>query len=419
MELKYYDLLGVPRNAPADDIKKAYRKLALKWHPDKNPNNPQAAEKFKELTAAYEVLSDPQKREIYDQYGEEGLKGGGFHASDAESIFAQFFGGGDPFGGLFGGGGRKQRPRKGDDIVFQLGVSLADLYNGKISKIKISRNSVCSACKGKGSLKENSVRPCGGCKGQGMKVVRRQLGPGMVQQLQQVCDECGGTGEVIDEKDRCRTCGGKKTVPVQRVLEVPVDRGASWGDKIILYGEGEEAPNLPAGDGIIILKEKQALDFQGWQRINRDDLLVNREITLLEALTGFEIQIPHLDGRVLKVKSPPDTVTKPGDIHVIEEQGMPIKGRPSSFGRLFIKYAVKFPDGKEMKQPQVRQKLRDALPHPEDPPMHPASISVEDCTAKVYTPSAQESRRATAQAQEASDDDEGHPRAAQCSGTIM
>jgi len=422
---KYYELLGVQRDASAEEIKKAYRKLALKLHPDKNPNDPRASDKFKELTAAYEVLSDPQKKEIYDQYGEEGLKGGGFHASDAESIFAQFFGGADPFDGFFGGGGRrKQRPQKGEDIVFQLGVTLTDLYNGKTSKIKITRNAVCSTCAGRGGMRDNSSRPCGGCKGQGVKIVRRQLGPGMIQQLQQVCDECGGKGEVIDEKDRCKTCSGKKTVPIQKVLEIPVDKGSKWGDKIMIYGEGEEEPGLPAGDVVIVLKEKQSdnATLANWQRVNKDDLLLNREITLLEALTGFEIQVVHLDGRVLKMKSPSHAVTKPGDIHVLEDQGMPIKGRPSAHGRLFIKYLVKFPDAKDMKHHHVRQKLREALPRPDDAPMSTAAEVVEECHAKVYTPSESESRRASISQHDESDSEEGgggRARAAQCSGTIM
>lgn len=189
----------------------------------------------------------------------------------------------------------------------------------------------------------------------------------------------------------------------------------------MIYGEGEEAPGLPAGDVVIVLKEKQSDNpaLANWQRVNKDDLLYTREITLLEALTGFEIQVLHLDGRVLKVKSPSHTVTKPGDIHVLEDQGMPVKGRPSSHGRLFIKYNVKFPDAKDMKHHHVKQKLREALPRPEDMPMAAASDVVEECHAKVYTPSESEARRAAAHTQEESDDEAGQPRAAQCSGTIM
>jgi len=230
----------------------------------------------------------------------------------------------------------------------------------------------------------------------------------MVQQLQQVCDECSGKGEVIDEKDRCKSCQGKKTVPIQKVLEIPVDKGSKWGDKIMIYGEGEEEPGLPAGDVVIVLKEKHSADLPAlanWQRVNKDDLLLNREISLLEALTGFEIQVQHIDGRILKVKAPSNTVTKPGDIHVLEEQGMPIKGRPSSHGRLFIKYSVKFPDAKDMKSNNVRQKLREALPRPDDAPMSTGADVVEECHAKVYQPSESESRKASARAEE-SDEDE-------------
>lgn len=159
---KFYKALGVEKTASADDIKKAFRKLALQYHPDKNPSA-EAAEKFKEISAAYEVLSDPQKRETYDQFGEEGLQGQGFHASNAEDIFAQFF------GGAFGGGGRRG-PRKGEDINYQLAVTLKELYTGKTSKIKVTRNVLCQGCNGKGSSKEGVVKKCDTCNGQGIRM---------------------------------------------------------------------------------------------------------------------------------------------------------------------------------------------------------------------------------------------------------
>jgi curved DNA-binding protein CbpA len=160
---KFYKVLGVPKNSSVDEIKKAFRKMAMQYHPDKNPA-PEAAEKFKEISAAYEVLSDPQKREMYDQYGEEGLKEGGFHASDASSIFEQFFG-----GGMFGGGGRRG-PRKGEDIGYALQVTLKELYMGKTTKIKINRNVVCQSCAGKGVTKEGASQKCTICRGSGVKL---------------------------------------------------------------------------------------------------------------------------------------------------------------------------------------------------------------------------------------------------------
>jgi len=151
---KYYEVLGVDKNANEQEIKKAYRKLAVKFHPDKNPNNPEAAEKFKEISAAYEVLTDPEKRQLYDKYGEEGLQGrGGFH--DPTSIFESLFGGG--FADLFGGGGRRGGPRRGDDLKYSLGVTLRELYNGKTAKLKVTKNVICLECMARGASKKAAL----------------------------------------------------------------------------------------------------------------------------------------------------------------------------------------------------------------------------------------------------------------------
>lgn len=160
---KFYKVLGVEKTATSDDIKKAFRKLALQYHPDKNPS-PEAADKFKEISAAYEVLSDPAKRETYDQYGEDGLQASGFHGSNAEDIFAQFFG-----GGMFGGGGRRG-PRKAEDITYQLAAGLKELYTGKTTKIRVTRGVVCSTCNGKGAEKEGLAKKCDQCNGQGVRM---------------------------------------------------------------------------------------------------------------------------------------------------------------------------------------------------------------------------------------------------------
>ncbi|EPS59846.1 hypothetical protein M569_14958, partial [Genlisea aurea] len=234
---RYYDILGVPKSASPDDLKRAYRKAAIKNHPDKGGD----PEKFKELSHAYDVLSDPEKREIYNQYGEDALKegmggggGGGMH--DPFDIFSSFFGG-SHFGA--GGSSRGRRQRKGDDLVQPLKVSLEDLYTGTSKKLSLSRNVICSKCGGKGSKSGASLK-CPGCQGSGMKVSIRQLGPGMLQQMQHPCNECYGTGEAISERDRCGQCKGKKVVAEKKVMEAHIEKGMQNGQKITFPGESDE-----------------------------------------------------------------------------------------------------------------------------------------------------------------------------------
>jgi DnaJ family protein A protein 2 len=415
----FYKVLGVEKTATVEDIKKSFRKLALKYHPDKNPT-PEAAEKFKQISAAYEVLSDQKKKEIYDQYGEEGLKAGGFEAHDANDIFRSFFG--DIFGGGGGGGHHHRGPAKGEDIGFQLGASLKDMYNGKTSKIKINKNVVCPECSGKGSHKEGATRKCPGCLGRGVKIITRQIGPGMIQQLQQVCPECQGQGEVINEKDRCKKCVGKKTIPESKVLEVNIDKGMQFGERIILRGEGEQEPGSEPGDVIIILREKEREST--WQR-NGDDLLYTQRLTLVEALTGYEFHITHLDGRVLVVKNMDKDIVKPGDVRVIEHEGMPVKGTGGlRKGDLYVRFDIIFPTAEELADEAKRKALRDILPAPAPLPMIPAEAESEACLAKPTTAGFGDSNRQGGGNRTGGDSDDeddhrgGGPRPG-CSSVIM
>jgi DnaJ family protein A protein 2 len=183
-ENEYYTRLGVEASASVDDIKKAYKKMAIKFHPDKNPNNPEAVEKFKEISEAYEVLSDEKKRQIYDKYGKDGLKEGGFNAHNAEDIFSQFFGGGG-FSSFFGGGGNRG-PKRTENIVHELQVTLEDLYKGKTSKLAVQRNVLCGKCSGSGAREGASAAKCRTCEGRGVRIIIKQMGP-MIQQMQTVC----------------------------------------------------------------------------------------------------------------------------------------------------------------------------------------------------------------------------------------
>lgn len=391
---RFYEILGVSKNATEDEIKKAYRKAAMKNHPDKGGD----PEKFKELAQAYEVLSDSQKREIYDRYGEDALKegmggGGGMH--DPFDIFESFFGG-NPFGG--GGSGRGRRQRRGEDVVHPLKVSLEDLYKGITKKLSLSRNVICSKCSGKGSKSGASMK-CSGCKGTGMKVSIRQLGPGMIQQMQHPCNECKGTGETIDDKDRCPQCKGEKVVPEKKVLEVHVEKGMQNGQKITFPGEADEAPDTVTGDIVFVLQQKEHPKFKR----KGEDLFVDHTLTLTEALCGFQFILTHLDGRQLLIKSNPGEVVKPDQFKAINEEGMPMYQRPFMRGKLYIHFIVEFPDSLSPDQVKALEAI-----FPAKPKSQYTDMELDECeeTTLHDVNMEEEMRRKQSAQQEAYDEDE-------------
>jgi len=403
---KLYDTLGVTRDANESDIRKQYRKLAMQYHPDKNPNNPAAAEKFQEISHAYEVLSDNEKREVYNQYGEEGLKegGGGFSAED---IFSQFFGGGF-FGGGGGGprrGGRPQQ-RRGEDLQHPLKVTLEDLYKGKTTKLSLQKSVLCADCGGKGSKNPNAVKRCDGCRGQGIKVTLRQIAPGMVQQMQQTCPECRGTGEVIKDKDRCTKCSGTKTYSEKKVLDVYIDKGMRHGQRVVFAGEGDQAPDIVPGDIIVVLQQKEHPLFKR----DGDDLYMEQELTLHEALCGYELRITHLDGRILRVKSTPGVVVTPGDIKCINNEGMPIHKRPYEKGRLIIKFNVVFP---KTLTPEAIKLIDKSLPKPKAKPAVNEE-EVEDVTLSEFVQSERHGHHGREAYEEDDEEGHGHPQGVSC-----
>ncbi|KAL8154746.1 dnaJ protein homolog [Apium graveolens] len=364
---KYYEVLGVPKSASQDELKKAYRKAAIKNHPDKGGD----PEKFKELAQAYEVLSDPEKREVYDEYGEDALKegmgGGGGPGHNPFDIFESFFGG----GGFGGGGSSRGRKKQGEDVVQTLKVSMEDVYNGTIKKLSLTRNILCAKCKGKGSKSGNSGK-CYGCQGSGMRVTTRQIGPGMIQQMQHVCPECRGSGEVINDKDRCAQCKGSKVTQEKRVLTVDVEKGMQHGQKIVLEGQADEAPDTITGNIVFVLQLKEHPKFKR----KFDDLYVEHTLTLSEALCGFQFALTHLDGRQLLIKSNPGEVIKPDSYKAVNDEGMPQYQRPFIKGRLFIHFNVEFPDSGFL-SPEKCKSLETVLPV--KPTKHSSDIDMEDC----------------------------------------
>ncbi|CBQ73123.1 probable YDJ1-mitochondrial and ER import protein [Sporisorium reilianum SRZ2] len=363
-ETKFYDLLEVSPTASEAELKKAYRKKALKEHPDKGGD----PEKFKSITAAYEVLSDPEKRDMYDRFGEQGLEGGGMGGGmDPQDLFSQLFGGGG--GGFFGGGGGRPRgPRKGKDLVHRVKVSLEELYVGKVTKLALQKHVLCKKCDGRGG-KEGAVKTCHGCNGQGIKVVLRQLGP-MVQQMQQTCPECQGLGEIINPKDRCKECNGKKINQERKVLEVRIDKGMEDGQQITFKEEADQAPNTIPGDVVIVIDEKEHPRFKR----RKNDLFINVEVDLLTALAGGKILIEHLDDHALSVEIPAGEVIKPGDVKVLRGQGMP-SYRHHELGDLYVNLSVAFPETIDIDNIPLLEK---ALPPRNALPKTKKEVDVED-----------------------------------------
>ncbi|KAK4592818.1 hypothetical protein RGQ29_017107 [Quercus rubra] len=398
---KYYEILGVSKSASQDELKKAYKKAAIKNHPDKGGD----PEKFKELAHAYDVLCDPEKREIYDQYGEDALKegmGGGGPAHNPFDIFESFFG-----GGAFGGGSssRGRRQKHGEDVVHTLKVSLEDLYNGTSKKLSLSRNALCQKCKGKGSKSGVSGR-CYGCQGTGMKITTRQIGLGMIQQMQHVCPECRGTGEVISDRDKCPQCKGNKVTQEKKVLEVHVEKGMQHGQKITFDGQADEAPDTITGDIVFVLQLKEHPKFKR----KFDDLYVEHTLNLTEALCGFQFALTHLDGRQLLIKSNPGEVIKPGQSKAINDEGMPHHQRPFMRGRLYIHFNVEFPDSGII-SPEQCQTLETLLPPRAS--KHLTDMELDDCEETtlhdVNIEDEMRRKKQQQQFQEAYDDDDDEP----------
>lgn len=328
---KLYDALGVDKKATQAEIQKTFRKLAMTHHPDRGGDQ----EKFKSIQHAYEILSNEEKRASYDKYGEGGDPRGG-RGGGMDDIFGMFGG-----GGRGGGGGRR---RKGEDVVFPLKVELHELYKGASKKLKLTKNVICAACKGKGGKDGVAAAKCGTCRGQGVRLVVRQIGPGMIQQMQMPCNVCDGRGETMADKDKCGDCHGERTVKESKTLEVVISVGMSHGQRITFRQEADQAPDTEPGDVVVVLQQKEHPVF----RREGMNLFMKHKLLLSEALAGFDFKVKHLDGKTLHVKSDDGMIVKPGDIKVIKEQGMPALKSILNFGNLYVEFDVAFPPSKSL-----------------------------------------------------------------------
>jgi len=342
----YYEVLGVEKAADEKDIKKAYRRVAMKYHPDRNPDDPDADEKFKEATEAYDVLMNSEKRAAYDRFGHAGVDpnmgGGGFGGGSFSDIF------GDVFGDIFGGGGRgRGGPQRGSDLRYTLDISLEDAVRGATVEIKVPTLVGCDECDGSGARKGSAPVNCSTCGGIGQ--VRMQQG---FFQVQQTCPTCRGRGKMI--ADPCPKCRGQGRVEKSKTLSVKVPPGVDTGDRIRLSGEGEAGPDGgPPGDLFVQMSVRQHPIFE------RDgkNLYCEVPITFVAAALGGELEVPTLDGRV-KLKIPAETQT--GKLFRLRGKGVkPVRG--GVVGDLLCRAVVETPVNLNKKQRELLKEFQESL----------------------------------------------------------
>jgi molecular chaperone DnaJ len=343
----YYETLGVSRDASEKDIKKAYRRLAMKYHPDRNPDDAEAEEKFKELSEAAEVLSDSQKRSTYDQFGHAAFEGGqggagGFNSGNFSSIFE------DVFGDIFSTGrGGQSRVHRGSDLQYVLDLTLEDAVKGTNPKIKIPTMAECMECLGSGAKKGSSPMDCVQCGGTGQMTSRQGF-----FQVQTPCNRCRGTGKVIS--DPCTKCSGQGRIKEQKTLSVKVPPGVDTGDRIRLTGQGEAGANGgPAGDLYVQVnvREHQIFTREG------EHLYCEVPISFIDAALGGELEVPTLEGRV-NLKIPAETQT--GKLFRLRGKGVDVtQVRGGGIGDLYCRITVETPVNLNKRQKELLREFDD------------------------------------------------------------
>ncbi|PKI82588.1 DnaJ- protein scj1 [Malassezia vespertilionis] len=345
----YYNVLGVDRRASAREIKSAYRRIARAIHPDKHPDK---AAEFMELSEAYQVLSDETLRNVYDTQGADAAKqyqshqsNGGGRPQSAYDLFSQFFGGTAP-----------DETPKGPRKIYEAELSMQEIYNGRQFPLVFDRNVVCPQCMGSGAASSAHIHTCTTCNGGGVQIVRQQIMPGFVTNMQVTCQTCGGAGKMIQKV--CARCKGEKIVVDEAEIEVSIDAGARDGAEYVFEGMSDQSPDTDAGDIAVIVK---TVSMPGDFRRNGHNLYYTMPISLEEALFGFTHRLTHYDGHTFTVQR--TGVTQPGHVVLIIDEGLPIApddreaAQGETHGDLFVTLNVVLPETRGSR----RKALQEAL----------------------------------------------------------
>ena len=362
----YYEVLGVGKNATEDEIKKAYRKLAIKYHPDRNPDDAKAEEKFKEAAEAYDVLHDPQKRQAYDQFGFDGPAGaggfggfgggGGFSMDDIFSMFGDVFGGrGGGFGGFGGfGGGRRQTTRhRGSDLRLKVRLTLQEVATGVTKKFKVRKDIECSHCHGSGAEAGSGTETCPHCHGSGVEIRRQQSIFGEVQ-TQTTCHVCNGEGTVI--KNKCHECGGTGVVKGEEVVEIKIPAGVAEGMVVNVPGKGNAGQhNGIPGDIQVLIEEEPNDTFVR----DGNNVIYNLLLDFPTATLGGSVDIPTIDGKSVRIKIEPGT--QPGKTLRLRGKGLPeVQGYGYGMGDLVVNISVYVPKTLSKSEKEIIERLKDS-----------------------------------------------------------
>ncbi len=355
----YYEVLEVSKEATADEIKKAYKKLAKKYHPDMNPDNKEAEAKFKEANEAYAVLSDEEKRAQYDRYGHAAFDpsmgggagggfGGGFGGFDFGDIFGSFFGGG------FGGGSSRAHngPARGEDLAYRIGVDFEEAVFGCKKEIEFVHTEQCEKCGGRGAENPNDAVTCGNCGGRGTVIVTRNIGFGSMQ-VNQTCPHCNGKGKVI--KKPCTTCSGKGIVKKKKKLEVNIPAGIDDGERIQLRGQGNAGVNGgPSGNLFVTVGVRPHQIFE------RDGTMLHIEmpISFVEATLGAKISVPSIDGGTIEFSIPEGTQTD--TVFALRGKGVPYLNNPKVRGDMRVTVVVEIPKNLSSKQKDILRQFDES-----------------------------------------------------------